>query len=972
MRTSTKFIIAALIIILLPMIFLAVLSNSLINKRMERSAQEAINDKLKSAWLQYYERANQMKMGLLQAANSYGFIDAVKKKNTDYLRNQGILWKKHRPYLDVWTVVDADSRVIARINSNNTGDIYNINGLIEKVVGARTPVISTEIVSKKFLLKEDKRLADQAHIRVVKGVEKDEYNRRVRNEENGMMVIVAVPVIDKSDRVIGAIVAGDLLNNDDYFPSALEDRFPGLLTTIAHDGMRIATNIKGKEGSPLIGTLIPQKVMDNINMWREYTGKTHLFDEAYFTAYQFIKNNKGEVIGSIFVGLPEKSFIGLKYENLRTILFAAFLGSAVALVIAFIITQRITKPLKLLTAGIKEIEKGNLDIKIPIADTRLPGGTEGKTEDELTRLTLTFNDMVKALKIQIEETGLLLKSLGEKNKVLLETNSELQSSKEQLEVAYEEAQTQSEELESANEELRILNEDLDKKTKELLDVNKRLKMEEETASRTKNELQSIFDGIQDNIIFFDLDYNIIKANTAFFKKFPFDKKELSIKKCYQLLQKRDTPCDVCAVRDTYNSKTITFREERGGSDRIIQKIAFPVKNNSGALTGVVENIKDITEQRIMEQQLIQAEKLTSLGEMLSGVAHELNNPLTGIIGFSELLLEKEPPSDIRNSLSKINKEALRCKKIVQNLLTFARKHAPEREFVNINDIIQMALELREYDLNVNNIKVVTSLDLNLPMTMADSFQIQQVFLNIINNAQHAMTEHEGKGMLNISTYYKKEGVIAIKFSDTGPGIAPENLNRLFDPFFTTKGVGMGTGLGLSVSYGMIKEHGGKISVTSKLGEGATFTIELPVILPEAELSKEGAVKDKAEEAKKIIKKANVIVVDDEPVILELVKEILTKDGHSVDTAENGKAALKLIKERQYDLLISDVKMPDMSGIELLNKVKKADPELAKRVIITTGDSAGEDVVKKGFGYLPKPFTVENLNKAVAEALAEKH
>lgn len=963
MKTSTKFIIASLFIILLPMAFLAALSSSLINKRVEKSVHEAINIHLKAAWLQYYERVNQMNMGLLQAANTYGFAEAVRKRDKEYLRNQGMLWKKHRPYLDIWTVVDAESRVIARINSNNAGDIYKINGLIEKAVGTRIPVISTEIVSKEFLLKEDKRLAEQAHIKAVKGVEKDEYNRKNMDEESGMMVIAAVPIIDKSNHVIGAIVAGDLLNNDSHFSDAMEERFPGLMATIAYDGMRISTNIKEGEGIRAVGTLLPQKVMDNINMWREYTGKTYLLDKEYFTAFHPIKNNKGEVIGSIFVGLPEKAFTEIRRENLRSISIAAIFGSAAALVIVLIITQRITKPLKLLTSGIKEIEKGNLDVQIPIAD-------KGKTEDELTRLTLTFNDMVKALKIQIEETSLLLKSIEEKNRELLQTNRALQSSKEQLEVAYEEAQTQSEELESANEELRILNEDLDKKTKELLDVNKRLKTEEETASRTKNELQSIFDGIQDNIIFFDLDYNIIKANTAFFNKFPFDKKDLSTKKCYQLLQKRDTPCEVCAVRDTYNTKTTNFREERGRSEKILQKFAFPVKNSSGILTGVVEHIKDVTDQRMIEQQLIQAEKLTSLGEMLSGVAHELNNPLTGIIGFSELILEKEPLPDIKNSISKINKEALRCKKIVQNLLTFARRHAPEREYININDIIQTALELREYDLNVNNIKVATSLDLNLPMTMADAFQIQQVFLNIINNAQHAMIEHEGKGMLTISTSFKND-IITIRLSDTGPGIAPENLSRIFDPFFTTKGVGKGTGLGLSISYGIIKEHGGRISVASKLEEGAAFTIELPVIQAEAVVSEDAAVKDEEKEEKEIIKKRNIIVVDDEPVILELIKEILSKEGHHVDTAANGKAALKLIKEKTYDLLISDVKMPDMSGIELLSKIKRSDPELAKRVIMATGDSVGEDIVKKGISYLPKPFTVDKLKKAVAKALGGK-
>ncbi|MBI5042977.1 MAG: cache domain-containing protein [Nitrospirae bacterium] len=824
------------------------------------------------------------------------------------------------------------------------------------------PVVSTEIVSRDFLLKEDKRLAEQAHIKAIQGVEKDEYNRKIMDEENGMVVIVVVPVIDKSDNVIGAIVAGDLLNNDSYIPDALEERFPGLLSTIAHDGMRIATNIKGKDGVRSTGTLLPQMVMDNINMWKEYTGKTYLLDKEYFTAFHPIKNNKGEVIGSIFVGLPEKSFTEIRHENLRAITFAAIFGSVVALAIAFIITQRITKPLKLLSSGIKEVEKGNWNIRIPVAD-------KDKTEDELTRLTLTFNDMVKALKIQIEETGLLLKSLEEKNSDLLRTNRELQSSKEQLEVAYEEAQTQSEELESANEELRILNEDLDKKTKELLDVNKRLKIEEESASRTKNELQSIFDGIQDNILFFDLDYNIIKANTAFLNKLHVDKKDISTKKCYQLLQKRDTPCEVCAVRDTYNSRATTFREERVSGEKIIQKFAFPVKNNNGALTGVVEHVKDVTEQRMLEQQLIQAEKLTSLGEMLSGIAHELNNPLTGIIGFSELILEKSHSADIKNSMVKINNEAIRCKKIVQNLLTFARRHAPEREYVNINDIIHMALEMREYELNVNNIKVVTSLDMNLSMTIADSFQMQQVFLNIINNAQHAMTEHEGKGMLTIGTFYKND-IITIRFSDTGPGIAPENLNRIFDPFFTTKGVGKGTGLGLSISYGIIKEHGGRISVASKPGEGTTFIIELPVIKAEAAVSKDAVIKDKKKETVKTTRKGNIIVVDDEPVILELVKEILVKDGHHVDTATSGKAALKLIKEKAYDLLISDVKMPDMSGIELLSKIKKSNPKLAKRVIMATGDSAAADI--KDISYLPKPFTVGKLKRAVAEALGEKH
>lgn len=504
-----------------------------------------------------------------------------------------------------------------------------------------------------------------------------------------------------------------------------------------------------------------------------------------------------------------------------------FFFMATAFVI-FYARKNIVIPVWRLRDAIKEVEKGNFNVQAPVSKTRESG-------DELIKVTFTFNDMVRALKFQIEETRMLLKNLEEKNSELLKINRELQSAKEQIEVAYEESQTQSEELESANEELRILNEDLDKKTRELLEVNKRLKIEEENTKRAKDELQLIFDGIEDEIVFFDLDYHIVKANRASLERHGLQPGDLPGKKCYNLLKQGDAVCEGCIIKETYNTKKLSFMEAKNPQDRIVQRFAFPILDDN-KLLGVVELIKDVTEQRLLEQSLVQAEKLTSLGEMLSGIAHELNNPLTGIIGFSELILEKEAAPEIKRDMQKINQEAMRCKKIVQNLLVFARRHKPEREYLNINDIIYYTMELREYDLRVNNIQVVTDLDKNLPPTMIDAHQMQQVFLNIVNNAQQAMLDDKGQGTLTIKTA-REDDTIKISFKDTGPGIPSENINKIFNPFFTTKGVGKGTGLGLSVSYGIIKEHQGKIYAVSRPGEGAAFVIELPIVRMTAKSAK---------------------------------------------------------------------------------------------------------------------------------------
>jgi len=254
----------------------------------------------------------------------------------------------------------------------------------------------------------------------------------------------------------------------------------------------------------------------------------------------------------------------------------------------------------------------------------------------------------------------------------------------------------------------------------------------------------------------------------------------------------------------------------------------------------VASLMDITErkqaeerEKQLQQELYLASRLASIGQLAAGVAHEINNPLTGIIGFSQRLLRKSTDEEVSRDLERINREARRAAKVVANLLTFARRHEPEKGYLNINDIVRKTLELREYELKTENIEVALNLAPSLPEIMADSYQIQEVCLNIIINAEQAMTEAGGGGKLSIRTQRVKD-CIRISFTDDGPGISVEQLDRLFDPFFTTRGDRSGTGLGLSVCHGIIAEHGGRIYARSKPGRGATLSVELPLKAEESE------------------------------------------------------------------------------------------------------------------------------------------
>ncbi len=274
-------------------------------------------------------------------------------------------------------------------------------------------------------------------------------------------------------------------------------------------------------------------------------------------------------------------------------------------------------------------------------------------------------------------------------------------------------------------------------------------------------------------------------------------------------------------RQTYELGMVT----RNGREIWINATGANIMHE-GKLAGLI-SFTDITEQKRQRERLMVTDRLASLGELAAGTAHELNNPLTSIIGFSQLLMEKETPDDIREDLKLINNEAQRAVKVTRDLLTFARKHAPVKQHNQINNIIEDVLELRAHLQKMNGIEVERQLDPDLPEIMVDYFQMQQVLLNIIINAEYFMTQAHNKGTLTITTK-KQNSSVVISIADDGPGMLPENLGRIFDPFFTTKEAGSGTGLGLSICHGIVTEHGGQIYVKSQLGKGATIFVELPI------------------------------------------------------------------------------------------------------------------------------------------------
>ena len=381
-----------------------------------------------------------------------------------------------------------------------------------------------------------------------------------------------------------------------------------------------------------------------------------------------------------------------------------------------------------------------------------------------------------------------------------------------------------------------------------------------------------------------------------------------------------------------------------------------------------------------QAMLIQSEKLAAIGGLVAGVAHELNNPLTSVMLFSQIMQMKINDPGLNNDLEKIVSEAQRASKIVRGLLEFSRQRPTERRPVQVNDLLHDSLDLLSYELRAHMVQVSWNLAPDLPDIMADPNRLKQVFVNIVNNAWQAMqtAPQSRTATINITSELgtsiyeaaptRSETVIRIGFQDNGPGIEREVLDRVFDPFFTTKPPGQGTGLGLSICHGIINEHGGHIWAESQPHQGTRLIIELPASAPknpaiaasgEDKLSTGAPGQDTNSQPAQAI-----LVIDDETYVLEVVQRVLVAGGYHVELANNGLKALDLLGRREFQLIICDMRMPEISGPQLYQAVQTHYPKMIRRLVFSTGDSASAETAEflrqTGAACLEKPFDLKEL------------
>jgi two-component system NtrC family sensor kinase len=382
----------------------------------------------------------------------------------------------------------------------------------------------------------------------------------------------------------------------------------------------------------------------------------------------------------------------------------------------------------------------------------------------------------------------------------------------------------------------------------------------------------------------------------------------------------------------------------------------------------VERERAAAQAQRQQEALVQREKLATMGELLASVAHELNNPLAVIVLQADLLRADTGSGPLAEPVAAIAQAAARCERLVRQFLTLARQHPPERTAVALNTLVTETVALLASPLRVDNVAVHLHLDDQVPPLWGDPHQLHQVLLNLLTNAQHALRAAAGAREVTITTQYNPtQQQITLAVADTGPGIPPALQARIFEPFFTTKPPGVGTGLGLPLCRGIIEAHGGTLEVTSTLGHGATFHITLPLgavpAPPPAMLS--------ADEAP-VVRGQTILVVDDEPSLASGLARLLRRDGHEVDTVANGHLALARLEAHAYDLILCDVRMPDLDGPSLYQLLKRQQPHLCQRFIFLTGDTlepATQAFLEaSGAPCLTKPFSIADARRVIQRVL----
>jgi len=485
----------------------------------------------------------------------------------------------------------------------------------------------------------------------------------------------------------------------------------------------------------------------------------------------------------------------------------------------------------------------------------------------------------------------------------------------------------------------------------------------------------------DIITILNVDGTIRYESPSVLRILGYEPHELEGRSAFEFMPDEDVQRAVAVLdqlrRAPGETATLEFRfRHKDGSWRILEAIGKNMLDHP-MLAGVLINSRDATERRRIEDELarqraarIQSDKLADMGTLLAGVAHELNNPLTVVTGYSSILRQTLGDGPSRERIDRIATAAERCVRIVRNFLALARQHPLERQIVRLNQIVQEAVELLAYPLRVDNVEVRLDLADDLPKLWADPHQLHQTIVNLITNAHHAMHGSTSDRRLTIRTRFKAaDARVSLEVADTGPGIPPEILERIFEPFFTTKPVGQGTGLGLPLCQGIVEGHGGTLRVDSKLGEGTVMIIDLPVVAPPVGDAKE------PEAALALPPGIRVLVVDDEPHVAGVLTDLLKAQGAQVEAVSSGRAALEKLEQAEYDIILSDVRMPGLDGPGLYKSLSATHPGLLSRFVFLTGDTlnpeSAEFVQRTGAPCISKPFDFDDVYRVIGRALGNR-
>jgi two-component system NtrC family sensor kinase len=502
------------------------------------------------------------------------------------------------------------------------------------------------------------------------------------------------------------------------------------------------------------------------------------------------------------------------------------------------------------------------------------------------------------------------------------------------------------------------------------------------AQAVRAVLETLLESVGCGVLLFGGDGEVSSANERVAEMLRIEKGSLegmgNFENLVALVAPRFADCEAVAARwrDRFHHDEASWDElelERP-ERRTLERFARPVLDGEGCRVGWLEIYRDVTTQRLIEKRLPHLERMAGIGQMISGVAHELNNPLTSVLGFAQLLLTRSSGTQRDGDLQSILHGAQLASRIAKNLLLLSREAGPERLPVDLNEIVERTLALRSYELRLENISVTTDFCRELPPVLADAGQLQQVLLNLIVNAEQAIRQKKAHGKILVRTTLISADRMACQVTDDGPGIAPEALAHIFDPFFTTKPAGVGTGLGLSIVYGIVHEHGGEVLADSREGAGATFTVELPVAKFLATIPAKGSPAGKT--ARDCVASAplhgKILVVEDEPTVARLIADVLGEEGHPVDAVLDSREGLLLAQKGVYDLVICDLRMPHLDGQGFYRQLKRQGGLHEQRLIFVTGDTLSPHTVKflrsSGVPYLAKPFRVEELKEIVQRAL----